>query len=268
MSELWITLAPLIVASALLPLQTLVTLLLVRSSLRSAVAWVAGMTTVRLIQGVVFGVLISAAEEQAGPASPRYFTGALLLLLAGLLYMKALRKAVGAEDEDAPPPGWVEKAASMSPTRAFATGAGFMTISVKFLVFTLGAIGAITEAHMAAHSAALTFLLFVLLGQSVPFAIVALGRLFLAALGGNPGRPSFLASAQQSSDHHRLWRLLRHMVSPQGARPFGDQVKALRRWSKPASVAFLAASKQLSWCIGSDFATVSPSCPYVEVEGA
>ncbi len=175
MSELWITLAPLIVASALLPLQTLVTLLLVRSSLRSAVAWVAGMTTVRLIQGVVFGVLISAAEEQAGPASPRYFTGALLLLLAGLLYMKALRKAVGAEDEDAPPPGWVEKAASMSPTRAFATGAGFMTISVKFLVFTLGAIGAITEAHMAAHSAALTFLLFVLLGQSVPFAIVALG---------------------------------------------------------------------------------------------
>ncbi|MGB6191886.1 MAG: hypothetical protein WBF42_05425 [Terracidiphilus sp.] len=51
MLEVWVNLAPLILASAVLPLQTILTLQLARSSTAAACAWVAGMTAVRLIQG-------------------------------------------------------------------------------------------------------------------------------------------------------------------------------------------------------------------------
>jgi threonine/homoserine/homoserine lactone efflux protein len=174
MVELWKTLIPLILASAVLPVQTIITLVLVRTSIRSAFAWVTGMATVRLVQGFLFGVVLTAGEKQAGPTSPRYFTGILLLVLATLLYVKALRKALGADNEDAPPPKWAAKAGSMSPMAAFGAGAGFMTLSVKFLVFTLGAISAITEAHLRADLAALSFLLFVVLAQCAPLAILLL----------------------------------------------------------------------------------------------
>ncbi len=174
MFDLWSNLAPLILASALLPLQTIVTLLLVRSSLRSAYAWVAGKTAVRLLQGVLFGIILTAGETKSGPREPQVFLGALLLVMSLLLYVKALRSAVKAEDEDAPPPQWVTKAASMSPLAAFAAGAGFMTLSFKFLAFTLGAISAITEAHLGGKLSVLMFVLFVALAQSIPFAIVAL----------------------------------------------------------------------------------------------
>ena len=174
MLDLLGNLAPLIIVSAALPLQTIVTLQLVRSSTTAAFAWIAGMTTVRLIQGVLFGVVLSAAEQRSEPDSPRFVLAGLLLVLAGLLYVKAMRKALGAEDEDAPPAQWLTKAGSMSPLAAFGAGAGFMTISVKFLVFTLGAISAITEAGLGAKISVLMFILFVLLAEIAPLAILAL----------------------------------------------------------------------------------------------
>lgn len=174
MVQLWSILFPLILASAVLPAQTIFTLILVRSSICSAFAWVAGMMTVRLLQGVLFGLVLPASERQEGPDSPRYFVGVLLLLLAALLYIKALRAAFGAEDEDASPPKWLAKASSMSPWAAFGAGAAFMTINLKYLVFMLGAIGAISEARIGVPLAALTFLLFVLLAQCPPLTILAL----------------------------------------------------------------------------------------------
>ena len=178
MVELSRDLALLIVASAALPLQTIVTLLLARSSIRSAGAWAAGMIAVRLLQGVLFGVVVTAGEAQAGPQSPQYFFALILLVLSLSLYVTALRAAIGAEDEDAPPPRWVTKAGSMSPLTALAAGAGLMTLSVKFLVFTLGAIGAITEAPIGATLSVLAFVLFVLLAQGGPLTILALASSF------------------------------------------------------------------------------------------
>jgi len=175
MLDLWGNLVPLILGSAVLPAQTIVTLLLLRSSTRSAYAWVAGMTTVRLLQGVLFGIVLTASEEHAGPKSPQVVLGTLLLVLALLLYVMALRTATGAEDEDAPPPQWVVKAGSMKPLAAFAAGAGFMILSVKYMVFTLGAISAIADAPIGAALSVLVFVLFVTLAQTLPFCLLALG---------------------------------------------------------------------------------------------
>jgi hypothetical protein len=129
---------------------------------------------VRLVQGFVFGIMFTASEEHSGPNSPRYVLGGLLLVLAVLLLLKALREALGAKDEGAPPPRWLTKAGSMSPIAAFGAGAGFMAISVKFLVFTLGAIGAIAEANMGVRVSALMFVLFLLLAEIAPLTILAL----------------------------------------------------------------------------------------------
>jgi hypothetical protein len=173
MAELWENLWPLILASAAMPVQSVVALALVRSSLRSAYAWVAGMIAVRLLQGVLFGIVLAPLES--GPDSgPQYFLGTLLLVLALLLYVKGLRAAMDAEDEDAPPPKWLTKAGAMSPLAAFGVGAAFMTISAKFLAFTIGAIGAIADAHLGPRLATVTFVMFVLLAQSTPIAIVGL----------------------------------------------------------------------------------------------
>ena len=174
MLDLWSSLAPLIVVSALLPLQTLVTLGLARSSAKAALAWVAGMSAVRLLQGIVFGVVLAGSEARSTADSPDVVLGTVLLVLAILLYVKALRMVLGAEEEDAPPPRWLTKVGSMSPLTAFCAGAGFMTISVKFLVFTLGAISAIADAHLGPKVSALVFLLFVALAQAPPFTIVVL----------------------------------------------------------------------------------------------
>jgi hypothetical protein len=174
MLELWGNLVPLILVSAALPLQTILTLRLASSSTAAAFAWVAGMMAVRLIQGLVFGVVFTASEEHSGAGSPRYVLGVLLLVLAILLYVKAMRTALGAEDDDAPPPGWLVKAGSMSPRAAFGAGAGFMTISVKFLVFTLGAIGAIADAHLGTRLSLLMYVVFVVLAAIAPLTILAL----------------------------------------------------------------------------------------------
>ena len=175
MLEMWQDLAPFIIASAVLPLQTVMTLVLVRTSIRSAIAWVAGMTVVRLLQGVIFGVLLEASDFASGSGSPRPVFGTLFIVLALLLFVKALRAVFGAEDEDAPPPQWLARAASMSPLVAFGAGAGFMTLSAKFLVFTLGAIGSIEEAHIGPRLSALSYLLFVLIAQIPAFVLLALG---------------------------------------------------------------------------------------------
>lgn len=77
------------------------------------------MMTVRLIHGWWFGIVLSASAKHSESDSPKFILGGILLVLAVLLYVKALRKALDAEDEDAPPPSWVMKAGSMSPLTAF-----------------------------------------------------------------------------------------------------------------------------------------------------
>ncbi len=52
-----------------------------------------------------------------------------------------------------------------------------MTVSVKFLVFTLGAISAITEAQLDAGLSALMFILFVVLAEIAPLTILTLAAI-------------------------------------------------------------------------------------------
>ena len=72
MTDLWSSLIPLIVGGALVPIQIIVTTLLLRSKAGkvAAAAWVAGMTTLRLAQGLVFGLLLGS-RTGSGSTSER-----------------------------------------------------------------------------------------------------------------------------------------------------------------------------------------------------
>jgi len=176
-TTLWSSLLPLIVGSALVPIQYVITTLLLRSRAGkvTAVAWIAGMTTVRLAQGIVFGLIIGSStgggETSDGSGSA---VSLLLLVVAILFYVAALKQLLGHPDEDAPPPTWMAMVEEATPGKAFLLGLGVLAISAKFWVFTLGAIALIGDAGMDRPASIATFLVFVVLAESVHLALLVL----------------------------------------------------------------------------------------------
>ena len=109
--DLWGTLLPLALASAVVPVQITLTVLLLRSSVATGAAWVGGMTATRLAQGVLFGVVFAGAGAAApeGQSGPGPVVSGVLLVVAVLFLTKAVKELLGGggEDEDAPPPRWM-----------------------------------------------------------------------------------------------------------------------------------------------------------------
>ena len=177
MVDLWTSLLPLIVASALVPIQIVVTTLLLRSKAgrATALAWVAGMTSTRLAQGILFGLLLGAAEEGAGSSDEEHdlAIAILLLIVAIVFYVGAARKARKEPDEDRPPPRWMAALADITPAKAYLGGLGLVAVSVKFWVFTLGVIAAIDEAQLGTQASVLTYLVYAVSAASVSLAIIA-----------------------------------------------------------------------------------------------
>jgi len=168
MTDLWTTLIPLALATAVLPIQIMITLLLLRSDGGRAkgIAWVAGLATVRLVQYALFGFVLEQAVADPAPG-PSPVEGALLLVVAVLLYVSAARKLANQPDEDAPPPRWMTMLEVASPWRAFAMGAGIVGFSPKLWAFTLGAIGAIAEAELGPAGGWLVYLVWLVAALSV-----------------------------------------------------------------------------------------------------
>ena len=131
------------------------------------------MTTTRLVQGLLFGLVFTASDQvtsENGGSSPVVST--ILLVLAVLFYVTALKQILKHEDSDAPPPKWMTMTASMTPGKAYVIGAGYLAVSAKFWVFTLGAVGAIGDADLGRTSSILNFLLFVALAECVHLALL------------------------------------------------------------------------------------------------
>ncbi len=175
MVEVWRNLLPLVLASAVVPAPLVVTILVLRSSTPAAAAWVAGMTFVRLAQGVVFGLIFSDGSTAATetPEGRSAIVSAVLLVLSVVLFATAARKLLTDDDPDAPPPGWMATIGTLGAGKAFLFGAGLLAINAKFWVFTLGAISTIEEADVGRRASVATFVAFVVL--VVAPQLVALG---------------------------------------------------------------------------------------------
>lgn len=193
MSDLWGTYFLLAVASALVPVQITLTVLLLRSSVRTAAAWVAGMTATRLAQGVLFGIVFAEAGALSGSEDgPGLVVSGVLLVVAVLFLTKAAKELLGGSDEDEPSPRWMKLTESITMGRAFLLGAGYVAVAAKLWAFTLGTIGVIDEAAIGGAASVVLFLLFVALAEAVPIALVACAALAPAASQVMLGRISAL----------------------------------------------------------------------------
>jgi hypothetical protein len=173
---MWASLIPLIIGSAILPMQLVVTIVLRRSpaGLRAAAAFVAGMTLLRLVQGFVLALLIGSAQAQSPTLSSGHdpvFTS--MLLMAGILLLAAgFRQWLTGEDPDAPPPRWLGLARSMTARTAFGFGMLLVALGGKWWVFTVGAVAAITGADLGNARSLLVYLIFVALAELPVLLIV------------------------------------------------------------------------------------------------
>ncbi len=192
MTELWGSLIPLAIASAILPVQVAITILMLRTpgGRPRAIAWVGGMTVVRLAQWFVFGLILERAVADGEPGTSAV-EAAILLVVSVIFLISAVRKLAKQPDEDAPPPGWMLKVPLIAPAKAFLMGAGVVGLSAKLWAFTLAAIGAIKDAEPAAGVGLALFVVFVLLAQSIHLGAIGLALVsprradqVLGAVGG------------------------------------------------------------------------------------
>lgn len=179
MPALALELIPLAIASAVLPLPLIVTILLLRANAgrAAAVAWTLGMAATRLMQGVLVVLLLDQATKASGDDAKGPIASVLLLVLAVLFFVMAARKLAHAPDDDAPPPAWMAKLEAATPGRALVLGCAFMAISVKYWVFTLSATAAIAAAGIGTATGALAYLGFVVLAQALQIALLLLAFL-------------------------------------------------------------------------------------------
>jgi hypothetical protein len=171
MATLLVSLLPFIIGSALVPLQIIVGLLLLKSpkqGLFKAIAFVSGMTITRLFQGLIFGFILSkSATFAAGNSGKSPIISTLLLVLGILLLIAAYKKWRGVDDADDPPPKWLARIDDLTPLRAFEIGLGLPLIAAKLWVFTLSALATIAAAQLGQPTSAIAYLLFILLAESL-----------------------------------------------------------------------------------------------------
>jgi hypothetical protein len=178
MPELWTTLLPLAFGSAVIPIEIALTIVVLRApgGVPKALAWVAGMTVVRLAQLLLLGPVIDVAVDDGQPGTS-VAEGAILLVVGVLFLVIAARKATNQPDEDAPPPGWMSLLDGASAGRAFLLGAGVIAVNPKLWAFTIAAIGAIGDADLGGAASVGAFVAFVALAQSVHLAAIAVTML-------------------------------------------------------------------------------------------
>jgi hypothetical protein len=172
----------LIIGSALVPVQIIMVILLLTSEKQGplkAIAFVVGMTLVRLAQGLLFGLIFVGGSTDVSEGSG-WIKSTLLAVLGILLLINAYKSFRKEPDPDAPPPKWLAMIEKASPLVALAMGAGLILLSAKLWVFTLGAISAIGAAQLGQPSSTIAFLLFVLLAESLLIIPILIRLLFPA----------------------------------------------------------------------------------------
>ncbi len=189
MASTLVDLLPLIIGSALVPVQIIMVILMLTSDKQGplkAIMFVVGMTLVRLAQGVLFGLILTGGSTDPNDVSEGsgWIKSTLLLVLGILLLTTAYRAFVSEPDPDAPPPKWLTMMETMTPLVAFAMGAGMMLISPKMWVFTLGAIGGVGDAMLGQTTSTVTYLLFIALAEAILIGVILI-RLLLPSRAGS-----------------------------------------------------------------------------------
>lgn len=159
-----ISLLPLILASALVPVQIIVTILLLgqkSQGLIKGVMFVLGLSVTRIIQGLVFGVILYPSAQAEGTSPVVY----ILLMLLGILLLIAAYKKWQKQPDPHKKPALIGKMISLSPQGIFLAGLSLPLLSAKLWVFTLSAISIIEESVGSIREGMLMYLVYLLCAQ-------------------------------------------------------------------------------------------------------
>ena len=168
MSEIIVDLLPFIIGSAIAPGQIIIILLLLKTQqggLIKGSLFYLGVTSIRLLQGIVFGLIMNpggspSSSEGKGPA-----ISMLLLVLGILLLVTAYKKITKVPDPEDSPPKIFSSIDAASNRKAYFLGLQLPLISPKMWVFILSAIATISYAQPEQSVGISTFLLFIILAQ-------------------------------------------------------------------------------------------------------
>ncbi len=224
---MWSSLIPLILGSALEPIEIGITIMLLGtpSHLRAAGAWLAGHGSTRLLQGLIFGTILHwGARSADSNRSHHWIVSTVLLVVALLFLVTAARELFSDDDPNAPPPKWMTMLMSATPAKAFFIGAGVITVSVKAWVFTLAAISVIGNADLGRVGNVVSYVAFVLLAMSANLLIVGMAALFGERSRSPAGPDLALAAGEQPTHHDRCGAGFRDLVWDQGPARLWDLV--------------------------------------------
>lgn len=180
-TDMWSSLLPLIAGSAFEPIELIITIMLLGTPLgvRAAGAWIGGHVSTRLLQGLIFGMILHWGKRDAQSHHAHHWIVSTILLVVALLFLVTVaRELFGADDPAAPPPKWMTMLTSASPTIAFLIGAGIVAVSLKAWVFTLAAISVIGNAELGRAANVVSYVVFVALAAIGNLLIVGLAAIF------------------------------------------------------------------------------------------
>lgn len=198
MSDVLTELLPLMVGAAVVPLYPIIVLMLLQSpgGLGKTLAFVSGGVTIRLAQGILFGLVLGTAMTNSSEGEQLLVTSAFLLVMGVLLLVVAFKKWRKQEDPDTPPSHWITDLNQLSGLRALSAGAVFVTIAIKQWVFTLSAIGIIAAAGLGPPSGVALYLFYILITQMLVLPPI----LFYALAPERAAKP--LQTAQSWLERH------------------------------------------------------------------
>ena len=164
MGSALVQLIPEIVGSIAMPSWILLVLALLSGGrgVGRATALLAGVTSVRLGQGLVFGTILSAAELSDQFTGTEAIVSALLIALGVVLWATAVWNAVRTNDIKV-----LRVVDGMTPLRALGVGALLVLTSPRAWIFTLAAIGVIEQAHLDIPQSLIAYLVYMLGAQAL-----------------------------------------------------------------------------------------------------
>lgn len=177
MTDLWLSLLPILLAISISPARTLALILLLHTPKQAATAtaYVLGMIGAMMGQGLLLGLLMSliglTVENRGGDLKTVI---AILFIVAGTILLTGALKFWAHEDDDKAPPAWLEKIEQMTPAQGFKLGIGWLIVSPKQWVMVLTAVAVIFAAYLPPLASAVNFLVFTLLAQIVYVLILGL----------------------------------------------------------------------------------------------
>ncbi|HEX8036321.1 MAG TPA: GAP family protein, partial [Ktedonobacterales bacterium] len=165
MGNVLVQLIPPMIGSLMMPTWVLLVLFLLRSTrgVIKAVAFVGGVTMIRLLQGLLFGTALSAYAGLYGRSALQPVVSGLLLATGLLLWVLGVRRAFRREEPTHSLPTSLPTMhtliSAVTPPRALGLGVVLIVTSLRAWIFTLTALGTIGQAGLHTGQNIAAFLL-------------------------------------------------------------------------------------------------------------